>query len=181
MSSLEYIPYFSSYPKPTSTKPSPKPPVPRVRPYLQQQMNHSLHPSCYYGQQKCQTRPEPCDTQFITFQPRFPGCAPEFVSWKDVDRHPREDPPLSVFEVGRKNPAIWVADLNPIHYRHQLIHGGKWYPEMSRHPHARQLWLQYLTSTLPPQSDAYTKVLNNPQESLPALQSKYGRMQFVSF
>lgn len=178
MSSLEYVSYHSSY-DPQSHIPQ-KPPVSNVQPYLKQQMNRSLHPHCYYGQYECNTHNEPCNTHFVTFQPRFPGCAPEFVSWKDMKQSSNHSS-SSVFEVGRKNPAIWVADLNPLHYRHQLLHGGQWHPEMSRHPHARQLWLQYLTSTLPPQSDAYTKVLNHPQESLPAIQSKYGRTQFVSF
>ena len=174
--SSKYVSYHPKQPLPPSQHSTI---VPDTKSYLAREMYRSLYPTCVYPE-KCCTYNPPCPT-YMEYQPLFPGCAPDFVSWKSILGEKEYYKRAEQFEVGKKDPDIWVADLNPIHYRHQLLHSGKWYPEMSKHPHARQLWMQYLTSTLPPQSSPYSKPLDHISESLPAIQAKYGRPQFVHF
>ena len=159
-----------------------------IQPLLAQQVRNSMHkndeemkdrprmPSCCMGT-------PPCNTQ-VSYRPRYGGCGDMWMTWDQASggRYMSEDnPPIKAYEIGQKADGIWVANLGPLHYEQSILRGAEWHAETSTHPRARQLFAQFLMSTLNPQSDPHTKKIDSLADSYPSLVCRYGPMQYTSF
>lgn len=187
----EFYTFGTKYPEGvTPSNPLEKVPQGMIQPLMADRMTESLNKSYEEGSTRlrvgdCCVDNPPCKT-WVSYRPRYSGCGNMSVRW---DQLKSRDPSApcnafsqgSNFEVGAKAPGIWVADLNPIHLQHAMQHGAEWWGESAAHPRARQLFTQFLVSTLPPQSDPNTKRIDNYQDTLAYTSCKYGKPQFVSF
>jgi len=120
----------------------------------------------------------PCKT-WIQWKPQLSECGPTFLSW-----HQLTDGKVNGYEVGEKDTRIWVANLNPGHYSRGLISSAEWWNE-STTPHIRnrQLFAQYLQSTLYPNYSPHEKKINHIGDSYAALRHRFGPngIQYTSF
>jgi hypothetical protein len=162
--------YSFHHPKfsPAEMDPNKRLPDAKFAPSLAQQMHDSLNvqPVNYIP---CCTKPEPCQT-WIQYKPEYSGCAPTWVSWADATGGK-----IHNVEIGEKDSRIWVANLSPLHYWRAVTTGAEWTAE-STEPHIRnrQLFANYLQSSLYPTSRPYEKRIDNPSESYVALRQRYG-------
>lgn len=124
----------------------------------------------------CCTKPQPCKT-WVQWKPELSECPTTFVSWSDATGGK-----VKGFEIGQKDSRIWVASLDDLHYRRSLVSGALWEAESTRgHIRDRQLFAQYLQSTLYPNSSPDLKRIDNVGESYGVMLHRYGRPQYTSF
>jgi len=145
---------------------------------LAQTMSDELNTPVNTYQQNAQTceYPQPCKT-WIQFKPQLSECAATFVSWKDAT-----DGRVDGFEIGQKDSRIWVASLNNLMYRRSMVSGAEWEAESTKpHIRNRQLFAQYLQSTLYPNSSPHEKRIDNINDSYGVLLHRYGKPQYTSF
>lgn len=119
----------------------------------------------------CSTDKHACQTN-VSFAPRFVHHGVEHLMWKQP------------CEIAPRDPRLWVGDLRPIHYEHNILHGSLWHPEPYSHVNARQLHLQYLDSTLwHRKPDPNTKKIDSIDEAYCVLKNKIpcNEVQFTSF
>ena len=87
-------------------------------------------------------------------------------------------------EIGQKDSRIWVADLNPVHYNRGLISSAEWWPEATKpHIRNRQLFAQYLQSTMYKKSSPNEKRIDRVEDSYAVMRHKFGPngIQYTSF
>lgn len=185
----EYYTFENKYPE--GTRPSDPlralPPT-TAQPVLANVMRNTMHKS----EEEMKNRPrigsccmgaQPCKT-WVSYRPRYAGCGNMWMTWDQATNGKYmsdPDPSMRAYEIGEKAEGIWVANLNPVHYHQSLIRGAEWHAEMSDHPKARQLFAQFISSTLNPQSDPNTKRIDRIADTLPAITCKYGKPQYTSF
>lgn len=161
-----------------------------TQPLMADRMRQGLNRSYEEGSERlhpgnCCVDNPPCKT-WVSYKPRYGGCGNMWMRWDQLRSRDPAAPCNALsngdnFEVGKKAPGIWVADLNPLHYQRAVLSGAEWWSEMAAHPQARQLFTQFITSTLPPQSDPNTKRIDTMSDTLAYTSCKYGRPQFTSF
>ena len=130
------------------------------------------------GQQIPQTceLPQPCKT-WIQFKPELSECPATFVSWKEATNGK-----VNGFEIGQKDSRIWVASLDDLMYRRSMVSGAIWESESTKpHIRNRQLFAQYLQSTMYPTSSPHEKRIDSIRDSYGVLLHQYGRPQYTSF
>ena len=124
------------------------------------------------------TQNPPCKT-WIQWKPQQSECPATFMSWSQLT-----DGKIKGYEIGEKDTRIWVSNLNALHYGRGLISGAEWWAE-STTPHVRnrQLFAQYLQSTLYPNYSPHEKKINNIGDSYAALRHRFGSgaIQYTSF
>jgi hypothetical protein len=124
----------------------------------------------------CCIDPQPCKT-WVQFKPEFSQCPTTFVTWKEATGGQ-----VNGFEIGQKDSRIWVASLNDLQYRRGLVSGAQWEAESTRpHIRNRQIFAQYLQSTLYPNSSPDVKRIDRVADSYGALLHQYGKPQYTSF
>lgn len=124
----------------------------------------------------CCIRPQPCKT-WVQWKPELSECPITYVSWNEATNGK-----VKGFEIGQKDSRIWVANLDDLKYRRSLVSGAEWPAESTRgHIRDRQLFAQYLQSTLYPNSSPDLKRISNVGESYGAMLHRYGRPQYTSF
>jgi hypothetical protein len=129
----------------------------------------------YSNAQTCEF-PQPCKT-WIQFKPTLSECAATFVSWKDATNGR-----VNGFEIGQKDSRIWVASLDDLMYRRSMVSSAQWEAESTKpHIRNRQLFAQYLQSTLYPNSSPHEKRIESIRDSYGVLLHQYGKPQYTSF
>lgn len=127
----------------------------------------------------CCTKSQPCQT-WIEWKPEYSECAPTWISWHDATGGK-----FNGAEVGSKDSRIWVANLNPEHYWRRTISGAEWWAESTKpHIRNRQMFAQYLQSTLYPNSSPHEKRIDSPNESYAVLSRRLqnsGGIQYTTF
>lgn len=125
---------------------------------------------------QCCTLPPPCKT-WIQFKPELSDCPTTYMSWKEATNGK-----VSGFEVGQKDSRIWVGSLNPMHYRRGQVSGALWPAESTQgHIRDRQLFAQYLQSTLYENSSPDLKRIDRIQDSYGAMVHRGIPIQYTSF
>jgi hypothetical protein len=144
---------------------------------LAQTMSDELNtPTDLYPQPQTCELPQPCKT-WIQFKPELSECPASFVSWKDAT-----DGKHIGFEIGQKDSRIWVADLDALMYRRSMVSGAIWEAESTKpHIRNRQIFAQYLQSTLYPNSSPHEKRIEGIRDSYGVLLHQYGKPQYTSF
>lgn len=148
-------------------------------PHLAQSLLHSLKDSLtvprLHAVPTC-VADQPCPT-WVQYRPQWSDCAPTFVSWKEVTDNAQPS-----VELAPRDSRLWVADLNEMHLRRSMLSGAQWEAESTQgHIRNRQLWLQYLHSTLYPQSSPHEKRIDGVGETSAALARRFGPPQFTTF
>lgn len=161
----------------------PKNAVPGVslQPSLATGMNDELKiaseqgPAIQNSRVPCCTGPKPCRT-WISWKPQYAGCGDTYVSWDAATNGIHKG-----CEVAPRDARLWVADLRPEIYERSLISGAKWRPEPYSHPHARQLFVQFLNSTKYPDSSPNEKRIDSLSDTFCTISRRYGQPQYTSF
>lgn len=120
----------------------------------------------------------PCKT-WIQWKPTLSGCAPTWLSWHDLTNGQ-----IDGVEIGQKDTRIWVSNLSAMQYNRALLDGSQWWAE-STQPHIRdrQMFVQYLQSTLFPNMSPHEKQIDRVEDSYAMLRHRYGPndIQYTTF
>jgi len=119
----------------------------------------ALEPPCCPNPPNCSER--------VGWQARFKGCQTTF------------DDRGTTCEVAPRGARYWVADLDPLIMERSRIAGAQWNPY--EHMRARQMWVQFAMADKRKDTDPYTKLVPNLDQTFCQQQAQNGPPRYTTF